>query len=54
MLVAEAELTSAYTSNNQVTALIDGEEFMSDLHKADGGDLLHGAFPQSVPYWAAE
>ena len=32
MFAAEKELTSAYTSNNQVTPLIDGKDFMSDLH----------------------
>jgi phosphatidylserine/phosphatidylglycerophosphate/cardiolipin synthase-like enzyme len=41
---ADKELTKAYTSNNQVTALIDGKDFMSDLHtqisKLTKGDFV--------------
>ena len=33
MFNAEPDLTSAYTSNNEVTPLIDGEDFMTDLNK---------------------
>jgi hypothetical protein len=31
MFHAEKELTAPYTSNNKVTALIDGKQYMSDL-----------------------